>query len=227
MKSNFYRMLKSAVSMVLSIIVFYFYLKLPLSTYWPDYQYTIRAWLIGIIILLIVLIKLILKIKKLDKVFRAEKSIAFVSAELSDKFSYLRNIVLDDKDDIDQVIVGPTGIWVVEIEEFKGKVTFNGQKLKRGWRPIEKDLLEKVSKKTKSIKNFISDNLDKEFNIQPVIVFSNPDTKLYFGFEKLNGIYVINGKWLNELVEDNIEQKLDRDEIIKITNLLREYSQHK
>lgn len=120
--------------------------------------------------------------------------------QLPDTYSVFRGLNLTGKHDTDFVVVGPTGVFTLEVKSHRGYVRFNGKVLTLNFRKFEKDILWQALNETMELHNFIKQQTDKEIFISPALVFSNPKTHLRFGLEKVRGVCVINDKWIIELL---------------------------
>ncbi|MES2985868.1 MAG: nuclease-related domain-containing protein [Patescibacteria group bacterium] len=120
--------------------------------------------------------------------------------QLPDTYSIFRGLNLTGKHDIDFVVVGPTGVFTLEVKSHRGYIRFNTKVLTLNFRKFEKDILWQALNETMELHSFIKLQTNKDIFINPVLVFSNPKTHMRFGLEKIRGVYVINDKWIIELL---------------------------
>jgi myo-inositol-1-phosphate synthase len=94
-------------------------------------------------------------------------------------------------------IFGPSGVWVLEI----------------------KNLSEALAKAS-IIKARIKEKINTEVAVQPVLVLDNSKAETKFSFFKVEGVYVIQRKWLNKLIREFPVENLDGIAIEKIKSSL-------
>lgn len=81
-------------------------------------------------------------IKKVDRIdygYKGEVSVAKVLEELPKDFKVIHDVNVDDKFNIDHLVIGPTGIFTIETKNHIGRVTNNGDTLL-----INNKLFEKI-----------------------------------------------------------------------------------
>jgi hypothetical protein len=64
--------------------------------------------------------------------------------DLPESYIHFPNINLENKGNIDYVLLGPTGIWTIEVKSHIGYINFDGIELKRGGKLFEKDFLKQA-----------------------------------------------------------------------------------
>lgn len=120
--------------------------------------------------------------------------------------------VIDDlntgRGNIDKVVIGPTGIWTLEVKSYKGNISPNEHDLKQAYA------------EAKTLQDLISSKLNLHLNVEPVLVFSDKFAKVRFGLNKQKGVYVIGIAWLNKLLTENNTTRLDREVVYKIKEIL-------
>jgi hypothetical protein len=103
-----------------------------------------------------------------------------LSDKISNEYSMFNNILLKDgkrMGDIDHLIIGPTGVFVIETKNNKETVTFNGYK----WEKISKSPSDQVVSNMFRVKDILK-RCDVFKNREPfvdaLVVFSNSKLKL-------------------------------------------------
>jgi hypothetical protein len=133
----------------------------------------------------------------------------------------LLNYGLDTgKGNIDKIVIGPTGVWTLEVKSHSGEISFDGQHLLRNNLPLEKDFLSQAYAEAKTLEEIIKSKTNLSINVQPVLVFSNKFAKVRFGLSKQKGVYVVQKAWLNKLLVETRIQNLDSATILKIKESL-------
>jgi len=107
-------------------------------------------------------------------------------------------IVVQKKGNIDFVVVGPTGVFTLEVKNHKGKIDFDGNQLTRDGKSFEKDFLKQAMAEALTLHDLISDKLALNVFVKPVIVFANSND-LHFGLIPKRNVFVISKNWLDKL----------------------------
>lgn len=180
-------------------------------------------WIGGSIVLLKVLFEVVVvDLKKWMHGYEAEQKVEDASYELPKSFIPITNIVLGGTGNIDEVIVGPTGIWVVEVKSHTGRITFDGKELRRGGELFEKDFLKQAWAERCGVRDILRKELNKDFFIHPVICFSDAEVRI--GPKPVRGIYVIGLKWLNGLILKG-PTRLGYSTVDEIVKILENYKE--
>lgn len=165
----------------------------------------------GSLILLLIIIPLFLLFyiignKSLDKSSsyrqgkRGEGAIWYELKTLSDEYCVFQDIKMDGGGNIDFVVLGPTGLFAIEVKSHSGEVSFNGRELEINGRPFEKDILKQAKGEALFINNYLKNKLQRDIFVQPVGVLSGNAT-MHFGLKPVNGVYVIQKSFLHELLQ--------------------------
>jgi hypothetical protein len=106
------------------------------------------------------------------------------------------------KGDIDFVVLGPTGIFLLEVKSHKGEIGFNGLDLTLNGKSFNgKSPLRQVHGETWALKKYLALHTKKDFFIHSVLVFSNPRAEVHFGYNPIANIYVVDKNSLLGLFE--------------------------
>lgn len=109
---------------------------------------------------------------------------------------------------IDKIVIGPTGVWTLEVKSHKGNIFPSDNFLKQAYA------------EAKTLQDLIKAKLNLDIYVQPVLVFSNKFAKVRFGFNKQKGVYVIQKAWLKKLLIETHVQSLDNENAQKIKGIL-------
>jgi len=117
---------------------------------------------------------------------------------LPNDFSVYQGLEIGDrKGDIDFVVLGPTGIFLLEVKSHKGDIGFNGSQLTLNGRNFtDKNFFRQVHGETWALKNYLKQQTGKEFFINSVLVFSSPYAHMHFGYTEVLGINIIQKDYL-------------------------------
>lgn len=95
-----------------------------------------------------------------------------------------RSVVLpgQNKSDIDAVLIGPSGVWVLEIKTFNGQYRVIGDqwqhKKNQTWKPVKSDPTRQAVNNAKRLSDFIKNNNQIKLWVTPVVVWANPGSTL-------------------------------------------------
>lgn len=224
MSYNMKEIIKDSIKVILIILFGYFYWHYPFYKYFPDVWWTFWIWLGGLS-LIITIFGVFLKhaVNRIEGM-EGEWDVGSILNELPESYIYLPDINLEKRGNTDYVLVGSTGIWTIEVKSHAGEITFNGAELLRDGELFEeRDILKQAWAEAYSVKNLLKRELNRDFEVQPVIVFSSPDAEMRFGLNKQKGVFVINLRWLKGLVEGE-KNTLRKDEIDKIADIIGKHN---
>lgn len=140
---------------------------------------------------------------------------------LDERFRVLGSVVIGNKGDMDFIVVGPTGVWVIEVKSHKGRIRIENNRLFRDNKPFDKDFIRQVWGATYALKDEMKKRVAMNLHIQPVVVFSSPYAKLGVEWNRADDAYVIGIDQLVRLVERQEAQRLNAGEIQRITDAIR------
>ena len=104
------------------------------------------------------------------------------------------------KENIDFVVVGPTGIFAIEVKNHHGKVGFNGDELTLNDKSLEKDFLRQTMREATSLHDYlVSSGVSNAF-VTPIIVFSHRFAVVRFGIQPIKNVRVIQYRWLLKMI---------------------------
>lgn len=185
-----------------------------------------RNWLIIFFVLFYILVYPIYKryditSSQYDKGRRGEAMVRSTLTSLSDEYSVFQDVQIGLRWNIDFVVVGPTGVFTLEVKSHGGIIGYNGLELTRYGKSFEKNILNQSQSEALSLHTHLKDSLDKNIFVMPVIVFTGW-TKISFGMKLVKNNYVIQKSWLNRLLEkqQSFNLPVSREEIEKSLLLL-------
>jgi hypothetical protein len=150
---------------------------------------------------------------------QGEGTIWYELKSLSGDYCIFQDIKMDSGGNIDFVILGPVGLFALEVKSHTGDVTFNGHELEVNSRPFERDLLKQAKGEALFINNYLKAKVGKDIFVQPVGVFSGNAT-MHFGLKPVNGVYVIQKNFLQKLITAGV-QRFSAEEVSRIKNELK------
>lgn len=122
-----------------------------------------------------------------DGIF-GEERVVKVLRQLPDEYTVFRNLQIRPKCDIDVVVIGPTGVYSLEVKSHIGRIGFDGQHLTHNGKPFpEKNVLQQTMGEAMDVHDYLAGNVNKDVFITPFIVFSSTHVGLRLGKEKIKG----------------------------------------
>ncbi|MFA5127986.1 MAG: nuclease-related domain-containing protein [Patescibacteria group bacterium] len=230
MKLSYYQksLSRSIICFVLVIVVGYFYYKYPFYKY-LKFWWSSLAWMGGFAILALLFSKFGYQIG--NRIFgkQSEDNVKKQLLKgLSGSYKILDNLVIGDRGNIDIVVIGPSGVWSIEVKSHEGNIGYDDEELTRnGCRFQEKNFLRQAWAQKKIIEETLLSELQLTLHVWPVIVFENPNAIVHFGLNKKRGVYVIGYDWLEKLIADSFPQNvLNYEKIEIIYNILNKYKEN-
>ncbi|HAT68478.1 MAG TPA: hypothetical protein DCS20_02570 [Candidatus Yonathbacteria bacterium] len=149
---------------------------------------------------------------------RAEGRAWYLLRRLSHQFHVFQDIKDINRlwGNIDFVVVGPTGVYTVEVKSHKGVIRFDGSDLTRNWRRFtEKNFLKQAKGQAYSINDFIKTKIVEDLWIKPLIVFTSSVAYVRVGTTEVSGVHVLHGNNFIQFIQ-NQRVILSDSEIKKI-----------
>ncbi len=176
--------------------------------------------------------------KKLDKKINAyylgqegeERVVQLICQELDGLWHLFRNVTLPgrEKNDLDIVLIGPPGVWILEVKNLSGEYRNNGEsweyRHKSKWKPARISPSKQAFHNALRFANFLAaDNL-KVF-VNPAVVWANQYSPLHVENPSI-------AVWHYERLSDELgniwqREKLSKTEREKIVQKLSKLHEHK
>jgi hypothetical protein len=122
----------------------------------------------------------------------------------------------DGKQNFDHIIVGPSGIYVVETKNWKGSVEFRDGKLYAGGKEPSRPPLRQVKAATTELVDFLDGYGFEGIPVHSVLCFIS--TKLPEEVMNVNGVVVCTGERLFNVLQESFEEPLPesaRDGVVR------------
>ncbi len=155
---------------------------------------------------------------KVDRAVRGaqgEERVGDLLAQLGDEYHIVHDVVVG-RGNIDHVVVGPTGIFVIETKSHRGKLTEQDGQLRLNGRPLEKDFLSQGYAEAMALKEYLHKVSGREFYVVPYVVFTAAFVSVR-GTPR--GVGVIPSKWLVQRIQGG-KGRLDSDEAARVARAL-------
>lgn len=123
-----------------------------------------------------------------------------LSDKLNNEYSIFNNVLLKDtkrRGDVDHIIVGPTGIFVIETKNNQGVVSFNGF----NWKGVKGSPSQQVRDNMFRIKDLLKHCTvfeDNDLFLKHIVLFSNPKAEIKISKEPEYGCKIIQLKSLSD-----------------------------
>gem|GEM_PF-1773652 len=132
--------------------------------------------------------------------------------KLPDAYTVIQDVCIPGtRTNIDFVVLGPNGIWAIEVKSHDGTITYDGRDLVQNGKVLEKGFLWQANVERQALTELLQANVDRSLYAKGIIVFSNKYAKLKFGEVPIKETVVIGVSWLNRYI-------LGRKSEIMLTN---------
>jgi hypothetical protein len=101
-----------------------------------------------------------------------EASVVRELAKLPNSYAVFRGLKASEGQDIDCAVIGPTGVFAVEVKGHKGQIGFDGRRLTRNGRAFEKDFIGETAREAAALRRMVSSASSLDGRVKAVLVFS-------------------------------------------------------
>jgi len=105
--------------------------------------------------------------------------------------------------DLDFVVVGPAGIFVIEVKSHGGEINYNGESIAINGRVTRKDFVGQALRNAFSLKKYLRKKLNKNFFVNSMLVFSSDYAKINIVPKPINSVHVMSKNSLLESLTSN------------------------
>lgn len=137
---------------------------------------------------------------------KGEEWVAHELSFLSSEYTVFNGIRLDGKQDFDHIVVGPSGVFVVETKNWRGSVEFRNGKLYAGGKEPSRPPLKQVKAATAELVGFLDDSAHGGIPVHSVLCFIS--TKLPEDVMNVNGVVVCSGDRLFSVLQESFAEPL-------------------
>lgn len=118
-----------------------------------------------------------------------------------DTYTVFRDVWLGGKGNIDFVVVGPNGVFVVEVKNHAGAIGFDGSVLTRNGRPVqEKNLLMQAMNQSFQLRDYLTKRVGYQMFVTPILVFTHQYAKVRFGLTPIKGVTVVRKESVQQAI---------------------------
>jgi len=111
---------------------------------------------------------------------------------LPDSYSVFAGLQLPFmRGDVDVVVVGPNGIFSIEVKNIRGVVSISDDKLLIDKRAVVyKNFVNQTFANARAISRFLESRFKKKLPVIPVLVFSHPQSYVNVGYRPFKGVHI-------------------------------------
>ena len=154
--------------------------------------------------------------KDADRGARAEEVVAERLVNLPDGYRVFNDIAFDGFN-VDHVVVGPGGIFLIETKSHRGNVESKGDNLLIDGKQPSKNFLNQTWRQTYQLRDFLNKHTSRDWKIWPVLCFTRAFVSVHL---QVKGIAVVNGKYLAAYLMRH-QQRLSTEDIEIVTKVLK------
>lgn len=139
--------------------------------------------------------------------------------KISGGFRVISKFVLPNNLRADHIVVGSSGIWLINVKDDGGKIIFNGEEIYQDDK-ILNGLMTKTLEMAYALTSYLKQKLNKDLKVAPVVAFSSPRADLSEMPKQVRGVFVSSRKDAVSLVENTDFQLIDQKTIEEASDLL-------
>lgn len=148
--------------------------------------------------------------------------------KLPDEYSVYQDAkILSRKENIDFVVIGPTGIFTIEVKSWGGRINYDGEVLTFKGRKDSRGILHQAKGEAQFLNHFLKEQLKVEIGfIHPIIVFAG-NANIHFGLNPIEEAYIVQKSYLLEVLIKRNSGYFDPKNRVLIENKIAELINHK
>lgn len=132
---------------------------------------------------------------------KGEVECGHILAKLPDSYTVFKDVTIDKYGNIDYVVVGPNGVWAVEVKNHGGRVGFDGRAMTLNGKPFrDKDILRQANDEAMRLKRLLEPVLGHRLYVGAILAFTNRRVSLGVGTEPIRNVLVIRVDTLNQAI---------------------------
>lgn len=121
--------------------------------------------------------------------------------------------------DVDHVVVGPTGVYVVETKNWSGRITVEQGRIRYDGKDPDRPPLDQVRQRAETLRRALTGELGSDVEVASILCFAN--NTLDGKTQGVGGVIVCNARYLPAVIEDSIERPMDAGRAERIGDCLR------
>ncbi len=162
------------------------------------------------------------------KGLRGELKVLSILKRLPETYIVYTNVMLLDKRrNIDAVVLGPSGLFAIEVKNYSGYISKIGDQLQKYPKRFEHNFIHDIKTQAWELHEFLMSSQSGIPYVHPIIVFPNALAFVQFGKFKVDGVIVSNASKLLGVIQNTENNHvLQTYQIEKINNILRKTTQN-
>lgn len=159
----------------------------------------------SIVILLVLIVAIAIKSAiPWKKSAEGEEEVYKELIRLPEEYLFLSDFHKNKKENVDFVVIGPTGIYAIESKNtIKGPVTLENDNIYiNGSIFNDIDPLKQAYDESVQIQEYLKESHGLSLPVTPVLVFANPAVEMSFCKEKKHGVFVLGINCLNDVIRN-------------------------
>lgn len=140
--------------------------------------------------------------------------------KLPDEFRVFCDVKINSPYNIDFIVIGPAGIFVIEVKSHAGTVGYEKGKITiNDLVPREKDFIKQAKGEAGSVSTYLREKTNIDYWVNPVLTFSNPKAYMHFGLKPVDEVFVVQRNFLLSLL-DSQKQQYSEDTLSELEKTL-------
>jgi hypothetical protein len=181
-----------------------------------------RSSLPGLMLALMVVCVVAFKLiaKRSDRAERgadAEVVVAQLLRGMPKEYHVFHDLVFEGFN-IDHVVIGPTGVFIVETKSHRHKVSAKGEALLLNGRPFEKPILNQAWSEAFTLRDRLPQINGKPCSVQPILCFPNAFIEVQ---GPVKGVIVVPRHFLSRVITRRRDVTLSQPEILQLVDALK------
>lgn len=140
-----------------------------------------------------------------DSYYRGRRGESVILEELKKlpaEFRVFCDVKIQPPYNIDFVVAGPTGVFIIEVKSHAGKIDYQNSRISiNGLVPQEKDFLKQAKGEARSVADYLKNKAVNISWVHSILAFSHPSATLRFGLKPLDDVFVVGRSFLRKLIQ--------------------------
>ncbi len=220
LSDNKRRLIRNIIWLLAAGLFIYVEFRWPFYKFLSDTWWYFWAWLTSVVFLILIFLNILVRLPEHFNTLLNELRAVFKLSHIGKEFIHLHNISFGRVGTISHIVIGPSGIWVAELRDYKGEITFKGDELAQNGSEL-KGTISHMLAHASIVQNFLRRKLGKELVVYPVMVIFSSNATIKLDFQPVRGVYVVYPEELVETVQAGHKINLDENLIGMIVAALK------
>ncbi|MDD3102115.1 MAG: nuclease-related domain-containing protein [Patescibacteria group bacterium] len=150
-----------------------------------------------------------------------EKDVLDELKKLPNEYTIFQDVQFpESRGNIDFVLIGPTGIFALEVKSHIGFVGYHNDELTlNNWIFKEKNILKQAFSGAMQLHDYLKFKIGKDIFVNAALVFSHRLAKMRFGFNPVDNVFVVQKAFLLQLITQQPPRLDPQTILILVENL--------